>query len=151
MVLFLMHSTGHACGHIPRNLAAWASHYAHINGIEPEFLIAHFWVESRFCTGSVSPKGAMGIAQLTPAAAREVGVDRTDVLQNMLGGARYLRKQLHRFKRWDLALAAYNAGPQAVVNAGYRVPDFEETQNHIRKVKAVYLFLKGQKKHAQTR
>ena len=66
-----------------------------------------------------------------PATARSLGVDRTDPYQNLDGGARYLRMQYEEFKTWRLALAAYNAGPQAVKKYG-GVPPFKETQNYVR-------------------
>lgn len=146
LMVFFLAGGALACGHVPRNLEGWTVRIAQQEGIEPEFLLAMFWVESQFCTGAVSSAGAVGVAQLTPAAAREVGVNRHDVVQNMVGGARYLRKQLVRFGRWDLALAAYNAGPQRVIDAGYRVPDITETINHVKKVEAAYWFFKGVKR-----
>lgn len=89
--------------------------------------------ESSYNPGAVSPKGAQGLAQLMPGTAAELGVDPTDPLQNLDGGARYLRQQYDRFGDWGLALAAYNAGPGAVQKYG-GVPPFEETQNYVSKI-----------------
>ena len=78
-----------------------------------------------------SHKGAYGLAQLMPATARKLGVDRTDPYENLDGGAKYLRWQYDRFKSWRLALAAYNAGPGAVVKYN-GVPPYKETRNYVR-------------------
>ena len=78
----------------------------------------------------VSPKGAFGLAQLMPGTADLLGVDETDPQSNLEGGARFLSMMYARFGSWKLALAAYNAGPEAVEAAG-GVPDYEETQNYV--------------------
>jgi soluble lytic murein transglycosylase-like protein len=79
-----------------------------------------------------SHAGAMGLAQLMPATARYLGVrDVWDPYQNLDGGARYLREQYETFGSWRLALAAYNAGPEAVRRHG-GVPPYRETRNYVR-------------------
>jgi soluble lytic murein transglycosylase-like protein len=77
-----------------------------------------------------SHKGAIGLAQLMPGTARQLGVDPHDPEQNLRGGARYLAAQYRRFGSWRLALAAYNAGPGAVEKHG-GVPPFRETQGYV--------------------
>jgi len=72
-------------------------------------------VESRWRQHAVSRKGARGIMQLMPRTARGLRVDARDPRQNIEGGLRYLRQLYDRFKRWDLALAAYHSGPMTVV------------------------------------
>lgn len=87
--------------------------------------------ESRWNTGAISHKGAIGLAQLMPGTADLLGVDPHDPAQNLEGGARYLRMQYDTFRSWRLALAAYNAGPAAVEQHG-GVPPYRETQGYVR-------------------
>lgn len=89
--------------------------------------------ESGWNARAVSHKGAIGLAQLMPATARGLGVNPNDPAQNLEGGARYLRTQYNRFRSWRLALAAYNAGPEAVARYD-GVPPFKETQGYVRAI-----------------
>lgn len=89
--------------------------------------------ESGWNPRAVSVKGARGLAQLMPETARLLGVDPRDPVQNLDGGARYLRQMYDRFGSWRLALAAYNAGPEAVKAHG-GVPPYNETQTYIRRI-----------------
>jgi soluble lytic murein transglycosylase-like protein len=91
--------------------------------------------ESRYNHAAVSPKGALGLAQLMPGTARQLGANPYAVLENLRGGARYLRIQIDRFGRYDLALAAYNAGPERVARSG-RVPAITETIGYVRRIYA---------------
>jgi len=88
--------------------------------------------ESAYDANAISPKQAFGLAQLMPGTAAKLGVDRFNPLQNLKGGARYLRTQLDNFGHVHLALAAYNAGPGRV--KGGRVPPIAETQSYVRNV-----------------
>ena len=90
--------------------------------------------ESGYDPAAVSPKQAFGFAQLMPGTAVALGVNRYDPLQNMRGGARYLRQQLDRFGRVELALAAYNAGPGKVKSG--MVPAITETQAYVANIVA---------------
>lgn len=87
--------------------------------------------ESGWRADAVSHKGAIGLAQLMPQTARMLGVNPHDPRQNLEGGARYLAAQYRKFGSWRLALAAYNAGPQAV-EKHRGVPPYEETRNYVR-------------------
>jgi len=87
--------------------------------------------ESRWNPRARSHKGALGLAQLMPATARGLGVDPMDPYENLDGGARYLARQFQSFKSWRLALAAYNAGPEAVRKHG-GIPPYKETQNYVK-------------------
>lgn len=102
-------------------------------GLEPALLAALVRHESDFDPGVVSHAGAIGLAQLMPGTAAGLGVDPHDPLENLAGGARYLRDQLDRFGSVDLALAAYNAGPNRVAQAG-GVPRIAETTAYVGRV-----------------
>jgi soluble lytic murein transglycosylase-like protein len=92
--------------------------------------------ESAYNPTAQSPVGAYGLGQLMPATARGLGVDRSDMSQNLDGAARYLLAQLASFRDIDLALAAYNAGPHRVVE--YQgVPPFAETRAYIARVNRI--------------
>lgn len=103
-------------------------------GVDPRLFAALVWSESNFHPGAMSHVGAQGLAQLMPATAARLGVDSRDPVQNLVGGARYLRAQLDRFGSADLALAAYNAGPGRVQAAGNRIPQITETQVYVLRV-----------------
>ena len=108
-------------------------------GLDPNLLSAIVAIESHFDTASVSSRGAVGLMQLMPDTARELGVlNRFNPEQNLRGGARYLRQMLDRYPdNIKLALAAYNAGPNAVIRFG-GVPPFPETKRYISKVLGHY-------------
>lgn len=102
-------------------------------GLPPDRLRDVIRKESAFYPCAVSPKGAMGLMQLMPATARDLGVsDAFDPVENVNGGARFLRQLLDRYGGdWRLALGAYNAGP-AAVDAAQGVPAYPETQDYVR-------------------
>ncbi len=108
-------------------VAAAAARY----DLSPDLLDAVARSESGYDPNIVSPAGAIGVMQLMPATARQLGVDPRDPVQNIMGGAAYLRAQLDRFDgAVDLALAAYNAGGGRVVQYG-GVPPFRETRAYV--------------------
>lgn len=102
-------------------------------GIDPDMFVRLIQQESSFRPNVVSPKGAIGLGQLMPATAQELGVDPRDPLQNLEGAAKYFSQQLKRFGSPELALAAYNAGPTRVARLG-RVPNIAETQNYVKTI-----------------
>ena len=111
---------------------------AQLYGLDPHMIRAVMQAESGFNAMAVSPVGALGLMQLMPAVAAELGVtDALDPRQNIMAGSRYLRQLLDAHRgNVPLALASYNAGPGNV--AKYRaVPPFKETQNYVRKVTAL--------------
>ncbi|MCA0872066.1 lytic transglycosylase domain-containing protein [Seohaeicola saemankumensis] len=89
--------------------------------------------ESNWNPRAKSNKGALGLAQLMPATAKSLGVDPKDPYENLDGGARYLSTQYRKFKSWRLALAAYNAGPEAVSKHN-GIPPYRETRNYVKKI-----------------
>ncbi|ARC89247.1 lytic transglycosylase domain-containing protein [Rhodovulum sp. MB263] len=103
------------------------------HGVPEDLFLRLVQQESGWNTRAVSHKGAIGLAQLMPETARRLGVDPTDPRQNLEGGARYLRRQFDRFRSWRLALAAYNAGPEAVQRHG-GVPPYDETRTYVRRI-----------------
>ena len=107
-----------------------AQDVARRHGVPEELFSRLVQQESGWNPGAVSHKGAIGLAQLMPGTARRLGVNPLDPVQNLEGGARYLRWQYDRFGSWRLALAAYNAGPGAVERHG-GVPPYRETQGYV--------------------
>ena len=104
--------------------------------VPPELVRAVIQVESGFNPRAVSTKGAMGLMQLMPATAIEMGVSKPfDPDQNIRGGVAYLRLLLNRYPgNQQLALAAYNAGPEAVSRFGDKVPPYRETRKYVAQV-----------------
>ncbi|MEM9035314.1 MAG: lytic transglycosylase domain-containing protein [Actinomycetota bacterium] len=137
--------TGEWVSRLPERGQAWAEEItaaAQRHGVEPELFAALVWSESAFDPEAVSSAGAIGLAQLMPGTADELGVDPRDPLQNLDGGARYLSQQLGRFGTFELGLAAYNAGPGRVSQAG-GVPAIAETQAYVQVVLDRYVRLRG--------
>ena len=106
-------------------------------GLDPRLLASLVRAESAFDAAAVSPVGALGLAQLMPGTAAELGVDPLNPVQNLAGGAQYLKENLVRFGSTDLALAAYNAGPGRVAEVG-GVPAIPETVQYVDKVLDFY-------------
>ena len=107
-------------------------------GLPPEFVRSVSKIESSLRQAAVSSKGALGLMQLMPSTAAQLGVDPTQADQNAAGGARYLRELLVRY-HYDSAraLAAYNAGPGAVAKAN-GVPPIAETVRYVQQVLKEY-------------
>ena len=102
------------------------------HGMEPALVKAVVKCESNFNPAAISPRGAAGLMQLMPATQTILGVvDAFDSQQNIDAGVRYLAMLQATFQADDLLIAAYNAGPQAVIDAGYQVPPFRETQRYL--------------------
>jgi hypothetical protein len=106
--------------------------------LKPQLIAAVIHTESGFYPYALSRKGAVGLMQLMPRTALEMGVDPWDAEENVHGGAKYLRYLLDRFRgNLELALAAYNAGPENV--GRYRgVPPFAETVSYVKRVLSIY-------------
>ncbi|NKX45802.1 lytic transglycosylase domain-containing protein [Roseicyclus persicicus] len=103
------------------------------HGIPEDLFLRLVQQESGWNTEAVSHRGAIGLAQLMPETAELLGVDPHDPTANLEGGARYLALQYRSFRRWDHALAAYNAGPEAVREHD-GIPPYAETQDYVRRI-----------------
>ncbi|MGI6084282.1 MAG: lytic transglycosylase domain-containing protein [Acetivibrionales bacterium] len=108
-------------------------------GLDPKLVRAVIKEESGFQPFALSTSGAMGLMQLMPGTAEGLGVtDAYNIEQNILGGTQYLYYQLKAFDGdLELALAAYNAGPNAVKKHG-GIPPYTQTQNYVKKVLKSY-------------
>ncbi|MDV7211498.1 lytic transglycosylase domain-containing protein [Azotobacter beijerinckii] len=131
----------------PRPVAGAARPYAALvaaaaaeHGLPEALLHAVIRAESNYDPHAISPKGAAGLMQLMPDTARELGVaDVWDPAANIRGGARYLKRLLEMFDQdLSLAVAAYNAGPGAVIGSGSAIPPSAETQRYVPKVLEYY-------------
>jgi soluble lytic murein transglycosylase-like protein len=124
-------------------LAPLIEQIANEHELRPALVHAVIRAESAYRADAVSSKGAVGLMQLMPGTAERYGVvDRRDPEQNLRGGTAYLRDLLVMFDRdLQLALAAYNAGENAVIRYGHAIPPYPETQDYVRKV---IRFFRGQ-------
>lgn len=121
---------------VPPVYAAKVAELSARYNLSPRLIEALVWQESRWRHDAVSSAGARGLTQLMPGTARYLGVNPDDPMQNLEGGARYLRMQLDRFDgNLVHALAAYNAGPGRVIKAG-GVPNIRETRNYVAAIMA---------------
>jgi soluble lytic murein transglycosylase-like protein len=113
---------------------------ARLTHVEPALIHAVIATESRHNPRAVSPRGAQGLMQLMPATAMRYGVSNAfDPRQNILAGASYLSELRRQFNgNLELALAAYNAGPGAVIKHGLRIPAFKETRHYVTRVLETY-------------
>ena len=120
-------------------LASMIIREARRNQLDPELVKAVVAVESGYRPAAVSNKGAVGLMQLMPATAEQLAVrDPLDPEQNLAGGSEYLRRMLDLFGGdLRLALAGYNAGPEAVRRYG-GVPPYAETRSYVERVLALY-------------
>lgn len=122
----------------PPGLAPLITRAAQSAGIDPKLLDAVVAAESSYDPNARSRAGALGLAQLMPGTAAELGVRNPfDPFENLSGGARYLSQMLARFGDVRTALAAYNAGPGAVERAG-GIPDYPETRRYVDRVLEIY-------------
>jgi soluble lytic murein transglycosylase-like protein len=113
---------------------------ARLTKLEPALIHAVISAESGYNPLARSHKGAAGLMQLMPETAKRYGVkNRLDPAQNIHGGARYLRDLVRMFNNdLQLAVAAYNAGENAVVKFGNRIPPYNETMTYVPRVMSYY-------------
>ena len=108
--------------------------------VDAKLVHAVIQTESAYNSSAQSPAGAVGLMQLMPDTARRFGVtDRNDPDQNVDGGTRYLKYLIKMFNpNLELAVAAYNAGENAVIKYNNSIPPYPETQNYVKQVLALY-------------
>jgi soluble lytic murein transglycosylase len=121
---------------IPSSYNNIISHYSQKYSLDEGLVHAVIKAESNYNSSAVSKKGALGMMQLMPGTARLLNVDNPlDAEENIGGGSRYLRQMLNEFNgNLDFAIAAYNAGPNAVRRHG-GIPPYEETRTYVKRVK----------------
>lgn len=133
---------------LPLNQVQSLSHsiiyYSYQYGLDPLLVTAMIACESSFSQEATSGVGAIGLTQLMPATAEAVGVNPYDANQNIEGGCSYLATQIKNFAQTsmpvEMALAAYNAGPNAVWKYG-GIPPYDETQNYVENIRTEYFRL----------
>lgn len=135
---FLEQNKGETLSHKDK-INGIAEFYAKKNNLSPALIKAVINVESGYDETAVSPKGAMGLMQLMPGTAKELGVqDPFSPSENIRAGTVMLRDLLNKYNgNYELALAAYNAGPGAVDRHG-GIPEYKETKQYVKKVLKSY-------------
>ena len=125
--------------HIANGYIELIERHAAANQVRPDLVKAVIQVESGYNRYAQSRKGAMGLMQLMPATAAQMGVrDPYDPAQNIRAGVAYLRRLLDKYdNNEELALAAYNAGPEAVDQHGSKVPPYRETRNYVKRIRGM--------------
>lgn len=112
--------------------------------VDPALVHAVVKAESAYNPDAVSPKGAVGLMQLMAGTAQRYGVtDRYDPVENLSAGTRYLRDLLDMFNDTTLAVAAYNAGENAVIRHGNQIPPYSETKGYVARVLSLYDSFRG--------
>jgi Soluble lytic murein transglycosylase and related regulatory proteins (some contain LysM/invasin domains) len=141
LALLLFASSALACGYPDPKLHARVEYWARTFGLDPLLLGAVVWVESRYCAGAIGQAGEIGLGQVKPTTALDLGVDPRYLHHpdhNLYATARYLRELYLAFGDWTLALAAYNRGPGRVRKEGVDA----KGQAYVKRVLAVYTYWK---------
>lgn len=134
-------------GNIPSQDIRWANAASSQTGVPAALILAVAAQESGFDPDAVSDKGAQGLMQFMPGTAARFGLRNPfDPKAAIFAGARYLRVLYQELGSWKLALAGYNAGERSVVDAGYHIPPFRQTQKYVPDVLAHYQQIAGQSK-----
>lgn len=130
----------------PNHRERWVRRYrpilkevANLYSLDPEFVEILIAVESGFRVDAISPRGAIGLMQVLPTTALDMGIANPfDPVENMHAGCRYLQHLMRIYKGdLQLVLAAYNSGPGAVDKYG-GIPPYPETQSYVRKILSAY-------------
>ena len=129
-----------------KNISDGITYYSAMYGVDPLLMTALFETESNFNQSAISSTGAIGIGQIMPDTAVLLGVNPYDTMQNIQGACSYMSTALQTFSNWQepavMALAAYNAGTQAVIDFN-GVPPFPETQNYVVQIRNRYWNLRN--------
>lgn len=129
-----------------KNISDGITYYSAMYGVDPLLMTALFETESNFNQSDISSTGAIGIGQIMPDTAVLLGVNPYDTMQNIQGACSYMSTALQTFSNWQepavMALAAYNAGTQAVIDYN-GVPPFLETQNYVVQIRNRYWNLRN--------
>lgn len=135
----VIRTTSQAASDRARMYDGLITEHARLNGVRPDLVRAVVQVESAYNPYARSPKGATGLMQLMPATAQQFGVKNAfNPEENVRAGVAYLRDLLNRYRNnEELALAAYNAGPNAVDKYGENVPPYAETQNYVSRISGI--------------
>jgi len=123
--------------HVIRKIGSSILKYSRKYNVDPALVLAIINAESEFEHPSISRKGAIGLMQLMPQTADQLGIDPFDIEENIKGGIKHLSFLLSNFDSVELAVAAYNAG-SANVKKHKGIPPFKETKRYVRKVLAYY-------------
>ena len=131
---------------IPSDYRQFVQEASQVTQVPSELIHAVISVESNYNPRALSPKGAQGLMQLMPNTAKRFGsANSWDPRQNILTGSKYLRWLLDFFdQNVELAVAAYNAGESAVVNAGRQIPQYSETVRYVPRVMSIFKKSKSQ-------
>ncbi|KAA0257330.1 lytic transglycosylase domain-containing protein [Deferribacter autotrophicus] len=114
--------------------------------VDPKLIHAIIKVESKYNPFAISRTGAMGLMQIMPITFFEMGFkDPFNIEENIEAGTKYLKIQLGYFKKLELALSAYNAGPGAITNN--KIPEIFETKHYLKKILIEYTSLKSKETH----
>ena len=131
---------------IPARYTQWAGEASQQTGVPAALILAVAAQESGFDPQAVSDRGAQGLMQFLPGTWVRFGHGSPfEPKAAIFAGARYLRHLVLKLGSWPLAIAGYNAGGQAVVNAGYRIPPYRETQNYVPAVLKHYRQIVGER------
>ncbi|MFA6988539.1 MAG: lytic transglycosylase domain-containing protein [Candidatus Gastranaerophilaceae bacterium] len=114
-----------------------------IEGVDPALSLSLVKQESNFETNAKSYVGAIGLFQIMPATAKDLGIDPYSINDNIKGGIKYIKMLKDQFGSNELALAAYNAGPGAVQRYGNNIPPYGETRTYVSNIMQTYVYLKN--------
>jgi len=123
--------------HVIKRIGSSILKYSRKYKVDPALVLAIINAESEFEHPSISHKGAIGLMQLMPQTADQLGIDPFDIEENIKGGIKHLSFLLSNFDSVELAVAAYNAG-SGNVKKHKGIPPFKETKRYVRKVLAYY-------------